>query len=150
MGDIKISWDKQEVLDFIYGKIYGLPEQFKSLIEGLKETYGIEISIYAPVGATSNLVSSHVFVDTGLYSWFVDNEMMYFPFVILGTEQHEICPLMPAFALYWPELGHPLPIGRCVTHPGTVPYDYMEWAFDAAEGDVDSQCDEMLSWLVDE
>jgi hypothetical protein len=147
MGNISFNYEKDEVIDYLSSRLGNLPTEFRNMIEELKEVYGIQISIYTPVGETMDLVSHHVFVDTGPYSFFVDNEMMYFPYVIKGTPEHQICPLMPAYSLYWEGLGHPLPIGRCVTHPGTAPQDYMEMSFDAADAEVDRVISEFGSWL---
>jgi hypothetical protein len=135
----------KDVVEEIEGVTNELPSRFKSLIDGLKEDYGFHISVYVPVGETGNLAANHVVVDTGDYDFFYDNEMMYYPFVILGTRPHPIDPLMPAYALYWPGAAHPV---RHVDHPGTAPYDYMGMAFDSAEPEVDQRIDEIGSWIV--
>lgn len=114
-----------------------LPDHFRNMMEGLKEDYSFNISAYV-LFREGNLAGGHIITDEGEYGFFFDNEMSYYPYVILGTQAHWIgSPVMIDGS--WVYIG---------MHPGTAPYDYMEMAFDATEGEVDSRIDELGSWIV--
>lgn len=149
MGQINISFAKDitsEIQDFRDS----IPTEFKTrVIEGSKEDFAETISIYVPVGATGDLATHHVVVDTGEYSYFFDNEMMYYPFVILGTKPHSIDPIPPTQALAFVASDGTFVVTKHVDHPGTAPYDYMEMAFDPGMASVDSRLEDMAGWMED-
>lgn len=137
MGSITIHWDKTGT-DDIKEKASQLPEQFTTLIDNLKEVYGISIDIYTPF-AEGALVAGNIIVDDGQYSFYSDNQMPYYPYVVLGTSSHWIGSPVLISGVGWRYIGE---------HPGTAPQDFPQWAFDESEGSVDSRCDEFMNWIV--
>ena len=69
-------------------------------------------------------------------------------YVIFGTRPHPICPVY-AKSLYWPELGHPLPPGRCVQHPGTEPNPFIDRADEDRQSESDAEIADFMDWLGD-
>lgn len=138
MGSINIITSK-EIQDEIQGISQELPNYFKNFIEGLKELFGVELSIYTPYDQ-GDLVSSAFFTDLGEYSWMSDNEKNYYPFVILGTGEHWI-----GSAVFIAKIGEWRYIGM---HPGTAPQDYPLQALESGEPQVDPRLDEMGSWIT--
>ena len=137
MGFINILVVK-DVLSEISDIQNELPNQFKTIVtDGLKEDYSFHISVYTPI-RDGDLVGGHVVTDEGDYGFFFDNEMYYYPYIILGTKAHWIgSPVLIEGS--WVYIG---------MHPGTAPNDYMLMAFDAGELDVDSRLEDMGNWII--
>jgi hypothetical protein len=137
MGSITIIVLK-DVVEELRSTIDDLPDQFQTIIiDPLKEDSAFFLSIYTPFDE-GDLVSENMVVDDGQFSFYTDNPLEYYPYVVLGTRAH------------W--IGSPVNIkGSWVyigEHPGTAPQDYPGMAFEDLELTVDSRLDEMGSWIV--
>jgi hypothetical protein len=139
MGFINIVVLK-DVVNELQATRDGLSDHFKTtVIDGLKEDYSFQIAIFTPF-KEGNLVGANIVVDTGDYDFYFDNEMYYYPYIILGTQPHWIgSPVMIDGG--WVYIG---------MHPGTSPNDFMENAFVETDPSVDSRLDEIGSWIVGE
>lgn len=141
MGIIYIEIDRS-LSHEIEGKRDDLEPRFNELFEQLKELYSIQVAIYTPFWK-GGLVAGLFFEDIGVFGFFMDNTEVYYPFVILGTDPH-IIEGNPW--LYWEGADHPV---RRVQHPGTAANDFMATAYDASEGDVNSELSQFLDWVVE-
>ena len=140
LGEISIIIHKDEVIGDLTQKSSSISTEFQNVVDNIKETIGVELSIAAPVD-TGDLVSGNMTVDSGNYSFYTDNTMPYYPFVVLGTSPHWI-----GSAVFINKIGEWRYIGM---HPGTVANDFPERALEYGTPEIESRCEEFLNWIVD-
>lgn len=139
MGSIYIKIEKDNLVSFISDKSSNTPNEFQRIVDDIKETIGINLTIESPVDQ-GNLVSGNMIIENGPYSFYTDNEMSYYPFVVKGTNEHWI-----GSPVFINSIGEFRYIGM---HPGTAPNDFPQRALEDSESDIMGKCEEFLSWIV--
>lgn len=150
MGTITLRYIKEDVLSWATDKQDNMQTQTGFLVEAVLNIYMLVASVLAPF-RTGHLSESHVVSWFGLSGALI-NTAEYYIFVIMGTRPHEIRPIDPAGALWWPSvavagivLDHPV---KLVHHPGTRANDYMSEVIPSADTGVDDEIGKFLDWMV--
>jgi len=140
MGFIELRSNKDEVINWLQGKVDDLPTRAGYMVQEILNIYELIAGVLSPF-RTGELRYSHQVELSGLTGTMVPTAD-HAAYVILGTSAHVIEPVDKQ-ALYWPGASHPV---KRVMHPGTRPNDYVQDAFDSA--DVEGPMDNFLEWLV--
>jgi len=146
MGIISITTDKTDVLNWLNDKLDNAEPEMENTINTILNLFEASAISYAPV-RTGELAQSHTIEMEGLEGVMYPTAIQSI-FVILGVP-HEwiICPVEKK-SLYWEDLGHPLPIGRCVVHPAMAANDYIQIAYETGLSAVDDLVDRYGDWLI--
>jgi hypothetical protein len=146
MGSISTIADKSQVLNWIDDKTSNAQPRMNTLIEDILNLFLIIAQALAPI-KEGTLAGSHIVEVFGLEGWMYPT-VVHATFIILGVD-HEwtICPINKK-SLYWEGLDHPLPIGRCVTHPPMTPNPYMDDTMDAGLTQTDQLLSDYGDWMV--
>lgn len=138
MGSIYIKPEKDNLVSLFSDKSSNISNEFQRIVDDIKETVGVNLTIESPVDQ-GNLVSGNMIIENGPYSFYTDNEMSYYPFVVKGTNEHWIGSPVYINGVGWRYIG---------MHPGTAPNDFPQRALDNSESEIIGKCEELLSWIV--
>lgn len=147
---IEVLVENDDLIQHLEDKANEIPERLSQLVSECAFIIQSSIMDEAPV-VTHNLqantfvenideFTSRVYVDEG--------NVPYALFVINGTSPHLIYPV-DAQSLYWPGLGHPMPKGRPVEHPGTSPNDYFTRGLENSRTSIDDEVENFKNWLME-
>ena len=149
---LEVLIEDSEIIQNLEQKAQEIPERLSELVTECAMIIQSNVMDEAPF-ITHNLQASTQieFSDNGLTARIYPDEGLapYAVYVIMGTAPHMIFPV-EAQSLYWPGLGHPLPKGRGVYHPGTDANPYLERGFEYAKSDIDSEIENFKEWLIGE
>lgn len=146
MGILNFTPSKDEVMRWINDKLSNATSEMEVLVSESLNVFWLLAQVLAPFRSGA-LSGSHEIETTGLSGIMFPN-VLHAIFIILGVPHSwVICPVNKA-SLYWEELGHPLPKGRCVTHPPMEGRDYMEQVEDAGMASVEAKINEYGDWMI--
>lgn len=145
MGFIEFTKSLTEVKSWIDDKLDNADSEMQILVYESLNLFKLLAEVLSPFKSGA-LAGSHEIEIFGMSGIMFPN-VLHAIFYILGTPPHTICPRTKA-SLYWEELGHPLPKGRCVEHPGFEGRDYMEGVYDAGMASVEAQIREYRDWMI--
>lgn len=147
MGYLKAFIDKAEIIDELRDTKENLLVDAIEMVDDVADIFLTYFLLYTRIGETHQLYDQTIIEDTATLGRAVFSLAPEFIFVVEPTQAHRICPVNKQ-SLYWPELGHPLPIGRCVEHPGTPADDYPMLAYMDGIGDAENRADSYLDKIV--
>lgn len=146
MGSIVIKKDTNLISE-LTDKKSNLVQYAISMIDDVSMIFMDYVLEYTAIGAT-NLLYDLMAIDVDdLLDRLIYSDAPEWDWVVGGTKAHDIYPVEKE-SLYWPELGHPLPKGRGVHHPGTAPNDFPARAYMDAMGNVETRLDDFLDQIV--
>lgn len=146
MGSISVIADKTGVLNWLNDKTDNAEPQMNTLVEDILDLFQITAQALAPI-KDGTLSGSHIVDITGSEGYMFPT-VLHAIFVILGVDHPwTICPVNKK-SLYWEELDHPLPIGRCVIHPPMPPNPYMDETFATNLTEADNLISKYGDWMV--